>query len=67
MIWESTVLNIMQGGPRHNEIVETHVLATSHTMGWIVDYVWTPEILEGSQTGRQARVWRYREVTMDAA
>jgi len=51
------MLNIMRNGPRHNTIVETCELVTSYKMGWIGEYVWTKEIIVGSESGRQARVW----------
>ncbi len=54
---DGIVLNLMRGGPRHNEIYETTTLALSHGMGFITDYKWTPEIIVGSESGRSARVW----------
>ncbi len=51
------MLNIMRGGPRHNEMYETTTFALSQTMGWLINYKWTPEKIIGSVSGREARVW----------
>ena len=55
------MLNLMRGGPRHHELYETEVLATSYKMGWITGYVWSPEKIVGSESGREARVWVWDE------
>ncbi len=55
------MLNLMRGGPRHNEIYETQTLVISHGMGFIMNYQWTPEIIVGSESGRSARVWVWKD------
>lgn len=60
------VLNIFLGGPQHNTLVETADLLRDPAYGqWITTYGWTPETLVGSLTGREARVWRYKEPEAD--
>lgn len=57
------MLNIFQGGPHHNELVETYDLTRDSQYSWISDYVWTPEKIVGSVSGREARVWRYKDAS----
>lgn len=58
---EADVLNLMRGGDHHNTIVETHDLTHDGQYSWIGDYVWTPEKIVGSQSGREARVWVHKD------
>lgn len=60
------MLNIFQGGPRHNELVETEELMKREDVGkWITSYAWTAEKITGSVSGREARVWRFKEPTAE--
>lgn len=56
------MLNLFQGGEHHNELIETQDLIKRRDVTpWLPSYVWTPEKIVGSLTGREARVWRYKE------
>lgn len=59
------MLNIFRYGDRHNEIHETKELMSSHLFGWIAAYIWTPEIIYGSESGRPARVWVHKDHVQD--
>lgn len=62
------MLNIFQGGPQHNRLIETHDLIHDRELDvvrWITDYAWTPEKIIGSVSGREARVWRFKESSTD--
>lgn len=57
------MLNLFQGGPAHNRLVETEdLMKPAADVSWIASYAWTPEIIVGSATGREARVWSYKEM-----
>lgn len=56
------MLNIFQGGPQHNTIMETSDLVKPGPSGaWICTYRWTKETITGSVSGKIARVWRFIE------
>jgi hypothetical protein len=65
-----THLNLLQGGPLHNEFLRNDELIDRVALGvrengaeilkHIDRYRWTPETLTG-QSGRTARIWRYKE------
>lgn len=63
-----TDLNLLQGGPAHNVMLDNHeiqdrnkILAKEngqHILDHVDDYRWTEETLTGA-SGRVARIWRY--------
>jgi hypothetical protein len=56
------MLNLFRFGPHHNELIETEELMKRRDVGgWITSYAWTPEKITGSVSGREARVWVYKE------
>lgn len=48
-------------GPFHNTVVTTTELIKTPRPG-ILEYRWTPSLLTGSDSGRQARVWLHQSV-----
>lgn len=56
-----TDINLMRYGSHHNELHETSVLVSSSDFAWIAEYVWSPEVVIGSESGRKARVWIHRD------
>lgn len=54
-------IHIMQHGPHHNELVETHDLCQNREYAWISDYKWTNQVIVGSESGRKARVWVHKD------
>lgn len=66
-----TYLNLLQGGPLHNKLLtnaeflnrgqlqarEDAKLLLKHA----AEYRWTPEIIYGSESGKPARVWVWKE------
>lgn len=58
------LLNLFRYGPHHNELIETAALTTDRSVAsWITDYAWTPEKVVGSVSGREARVWVFKDET----
>lgn len=60
------MLNIMQGGPMHNTIIETQDLVTDINKSWITEYKWTSHTITGSMSGKIARVWEFVEAVQKA-
>src|SRR5690349_1037677 len=60
-----THLNLFQMGDHHNELWTNQELLHGRDSGekayWITDYRWTPDVIEGSESGRLARVWKLAE------
>lgn len=56
------MLNLFRLGPHHNELYETEQLTKDRTVAaWITGYAWTPEVIVGSVSGREARVWVWKD------
>lgn len=56
------MLNLFRWGPMHDQVHSTEDLMKDRTIAkWIADYAWTPEKVVGSVSGREARVWVYKE------
>ena len=61
------LLNLFRFGPHHNEVLETEQLTTDRLVSsWLVDYAWTAEKIVGSVSGREARVWVYKEPIIES-
>ena len=64
-----TDLNLLQGGPIHNTILDNNQILSrklilesndgKRVLEHIDDYRWTDETLTG-ESGRVARIWRYK-------
>lgn len=54
-----TDLHLFRYGDHHNELWTTQDLlyGPSDCASWITQYAWTTETVQGSETGRIARVW----------
>lgn len=55
------MLNLFRFGPHHHELVETRDLTSKVEFNWVADYRWTPEVIVGSESGREARVWVHKD------
>lgn len=64
-----TRVHLFVGGPHHHEVWTTEELMYRNEklpeVAWITDYAWTADTVVGSESGRVARVWVYREAVQN--